>query len=57
MGYMQAFVTYGMRNLKEGTKFRESIKNCWPERRRKSERQGRVFCHAAHNVMQKLFIT
>lgn len=26
MGYMQAFVTYGMRNLKEGTKFRESIK-------------------------------
>lgn len=27
MGYMQAFVTYGMRNLKEGTKFRESIKN------------------------------
>ena len=26
MGYMQAFVTYGMRNLKEGAKFRESIK-------------------------------
>ncbi len=26
MGYMQAFVTYGMRNLKEGTKFCESIK-------------------------------
>lgn len=26
MGYMQAFVTYGMRNLKEGLKFRESIK-------------------------------
>ncbi len=26
MGYMQAFVTYGMRNRKEGTKFRESIK-------------------------------
>lgn len=35
MGYMQAFVTYGMRNLKEGAKFRESIKNCWPERRRR----------------------
>ena len=40
MGYMQAFVTYGMRNLKEGTKFRESIKNCWPERRRKGETAG-----------------
>ena len=26
MGYMQAFVQYGLRNLKEGHKFRESIK-------------------------------
>ena len=26
MGYMQAFVNYGLRNLKEGQKFRESIK-------------------------------
>ena len=26
MGYMQAFVQYGLRNLKEGAKFRESIK-------------------------------
>lgn len=26
MGYMQAFVNYGLRNHKEGTKFRESIK-------------------------------
>ena len=26
MGYMQAFVSYGLRNHKEGTKFRESIK-------------------------------
>ena len=26
MGYMQAFVSYGRRNLKEGQKFRESIK-------------------------------
>lgn len=40
MGYMQAFVTYGMRNLKEGAKFRESIKNCWPERQPETERQG-----------------
>lgn len=40
MGYMQAFVTYGMRNRKEGTKFRESIKNCWPERQPETERQG-----------------
>lgn len=27
MGYMQAFVKYGLRNLKDGAKFRESIKN------------------------------
>lgn len=26
MGYMRAFVSYGLRNLKEGRKFRESIK-------------------------------
>jgi len=26
MGYMQAFVQYGLRNLKEGQKFRESMK-------------------------------
>jgi len=26
MGYMQAFVSYGLRNLKEGQKFRESVK-------------------------------
>ena len=26
MGYMKAFVNYGLRNLKEGQKFRESIK-------------------------------
>lgn len=26
MGYMQAFVSYGLRNLKEGQKFRESIR-------------------------------
>jgi UTP--glucose-1-phosphate uridylyltransferase len=26
MGYMQAFVQYGLRNLKEGQKFRDSIK-------------------------------
>jgi UTP--glucose-1-phosphate uridylyltransferase len=26
MGYMQAFVNYGLRNLKEGQKFRDSIK-------------------------------
>ncbi|MGH5435044.1 GalU regulator GalF, partial [Klebsiella pneumoniae] len=26
MGYMQAFVNYGLRNHKEGSKFRESIK-------------------------------
>lgn len=26
MGYMQAFVNYGLRNLKEGQKFRESIR-------------------------------
>ncbi len=26
MGYMQAFVNYGLRNLKEGHKFRETIK-------------------------------
>lgn len=26
MGYMQAFVNYGLRNLKEGQRFRESIK-------------------------------
>jgi len=26
MGYMQAFVQYGLRNLKEGAKFRDSIK-------------------------------
>ncbi|MER3131158.1 GalU regulator GalF, partial [Salmonella enterica subsp. enterica serovar Infantis] len=25
MGYMQAFVKYGLRNLKEGAKFRKSI--------------------------------
>ena len=25
MGYMQAFVNYGLRNLKEGTKFRNRI--------------------------------
>jgi UTP--glucose-1-phosphate uridylyltransferase len=25
MGYMQAFVNYGLRNLKEGAKFRKSI--------------------------------
>ena len=25
MGYMQAFVNYGLRNLKEGQKFRETI--------------------------------
>ncbi|GAB0751047.1 hypothetical protein NB16F80_45250 [Escherichia coli] len=25
MGYMQAFVKYGLRNLKEGPKFRKSI--------------------------------
>jgi len=25
MGYMQAFVNYGLRNLKEGQKFRDSI--------------------------------
>ena len=25
MGYMQAFVTYGLRNQKEGAKFRKSI--------------------------------
>lgn len=57
MGYMQAFVTYGMRNLKEGAKFRESIKNCWPERQRKGSGRAGVFRHAAHNVMQRLFIT
>ncbi|SUY94642.1 UTP--glucose-1-phosphate uridylyltransferase subunit GalF [Citrobacter braakii] len=26
MGYMQAFVKYGLRNLKEGPKFRKSIR-------------------------------
>ena len=26
MGYMQAVVSYGLRNHKEGAKFRESIK-------------------------------
>lgn len=26
MGYMQAFVKYGLRNLKEGDKFRMSVK-------------------------------
>lgn len=57
MGYMQAFVTYGMRNLKEGTKFRESIKNCWPDCQRSAGRQGENIRPAAHNVMQKLFIT
>ena len=57
MGYMQAFVTYGMRNLKEGAKFRESIKNCWPERQPETERQRLNIRPAAHNVMQKLFIT
>ena len=25
MGYMQAFVNYGLRNLKEGAKFRKKI--------------------------------
>jgi len=25
MGYMQAFVNYGLRNLKEGAKFRQRI--------------------------------
>ncbi|MEG7489205.1 GalU regulator GalF, partial [Enterobacter hormaechei] len=25
MGYMQAFVNYGLRNLKEGAKFRETV--------------------------------
>lgn len=25
LGYMQAFVKYGLRNLKEGAKFRDSI--------------------------------
>lgn len=25
MGYMQAFVKYGLRNLKEGAKFRKGI--------------------------------
>lgn len=57
MGYMQAFVTYGMRNLKEGAKFRESIKNCWPERQPETERQDLNIRPAAHNVMQNLFIT
>ena len=28
MGYMQAFVKYGLRNLKEGPKFRKSIESC-----------------------------
>lgn len=27
MGYMQAFVKYGLRNLKEGAKFRLFIQN------------------------------
>lgn len=31
MGYMQAFVKYGLRNLKEGAKFRKSIKKLLSE--------------------------
>ena len=31
MGYMQAFVKYGLRNLKEGPKFRKSIEKLLSE--------------------------
>lgn len=31
LGYMQAFVQYGLRNLKEGAKFRKSIEKLLTE--------------------------